>query len=66
MDRTDCKNFEYKYMEEKGKRVKTSSCKIGKMKGTGGCQEYCEWFEPLGPEIPRPPIPPKPSGPWPP
>jgi hypothetical protein len=60
VDRADCVHFEYKYLEEKGKRVKIPTCKIGKMKGIEGCQEYCEWFEPLDPRIPRPPMPPGP------
>lgn len=63
VDRTNCTHFEYKEIEEKGKRVKIPSCKIGKMKGIGGCEGYCEWFEPLGPEIPSPPMPLEPDGP---
>ena len=66
VDRIDCEHFEYKYFEDKGKRVKIPTCKIGKMKGTEGCQEYCEWFELKGPEIPGPPMPlwsPEPPGP---
>ncbi len=43
VDRIDCAHFEYKYLLEKGKRVKIPTCKIGKMKGTKGCQEYCEY-----------------------
>ena len=63
MDRTDCAHFEYKYIKEEGKKIKVPSCKIGKMKGTSGCDGYCEWFEPLGPRIPRPPMPSDPPGP---
>ncbi len=62
MDRNDCIHFEYKTIEDEGKKIKTPSCKIGKMKGTSGCGEYCEWFESLGPGI-RPPMPPEPPGP---
>jgi hypothetical protein len=63
MDRTDCSHFEYKEIEEGGKKVKTPACKIGKMKGVGGCEEFCEWFDPIGPEIPRPPMPGPPGPP---
>ncbi|UCF49769.1 MAG: hypothetical protein JSU91_08470 [Thermoplasmatales archaeon] len=63
MDRTDCAHFEYKYFEEEGKKIKIPSCKIGRMKGVNGCEEYCEWFELVGPEIPNPPTPPEPPGP---
>jgi hypothetical protein len=63
MDRTNCSHFEYKYIKEEGKKIKIPSCKIGKMKGIKGCDEYCEWFESLGPDIPRPPMPPEPPGP---
>ena len=59
MDRTNCLHFEYKNIEKKDEKIKTPSCKIGKMKGVSGCSEYCEWFEPLGPEIPSPPMPPE-------
>ena len=63
MDRTDCVHFEYKYFEGKDKKYKIPSCKIGKIKGTSGCDDYCKWFEPIGPEIPNPPMPPEPPGP---
>ena len=63
MDRTDCSHFEYKIIEEGGKKIKIPSCKIGKMKGISGCDEYCEWFELIGPEIPSPPLPTDPSEP---
>ncbi|UCD14659.1 MAG: hypothetical protein JSW60_04355 [Thermoplasmatales archaeon] len=63
VDRTDCVHFEYKFVEERGKKIKIPSCKISKMKGVGGCQEYCEWFEPTEPGIPGPPMPPEPPGP---
>ena len=43
MDRTDCAHFEYKYFEEGDKKIKIPSCKIGKMKGVSGCDEYCEF-----------------------
>jgi hypothetical protein len=42
MDRTDCVHFEYKYIKEGGKKVKIPTCKIGRMKGVNGCDEYCE------------------------
>ncbi len=63
VDRIDCAHFEYKNLKEKDKLVKIPTCKIGKMKGTTGCQEYCEWFEPIEPGIPGPPIPPGPPEP---
>jgi hypothetical protein len=63
MDRTDCVHFEYKYIKEGGKKVKIPTCKIGRMKGVNGCDEYCEWFEKVGPEIPNPPVPPGPLKP---
>ena len=63
MDKTDCVHFKYEYIKEKDKKFEIPTCKIGKMKGTSGCGEYCEWFEPLGPEIPRPPMPPEPPEP---
>jgi hypothetical protein len=63
MDRTDCSHFEYKIIKDREKDIKIPSCKIGKMKGTSGCDEYCEWFEKIGPEIPSPPMPPEPPGP---
>jgi hypothetical protein len=63
VDRTNCTHFEFKEIGEKGKHVKIPSCKIGKMKGFGGCEEYCEWFETIGPEIPKPPAPPEPPEP---
>ncbi len=59
MNRTDCGHFEFKSIIEEGKKIKIPSCKIGKMKGITGCSDYCEWFEPLGPEIPNPPMPPE-------
>ena len=63
MDRNDCSHFEYKEIDEEGKKIKTPTCKIGKMKGVGGCEEYCEWFDQIGPEIPTPPMPPGSPGP---
>jgi len=64
MDRTDCVHFEYKNIITKGKKIKIPSCKIGKMKGFSGCDGYCEWFEKLGPEIPKPPAVPEPTDPF--
>ena len=63
MDRNDCGHFEYKIIDEKGKKLRIPSCKIGKMKGVNGCSDYCEWFEPIGPEIPTPPLSPEPFNP---
>jgi hypothetical protein len=63
MDRINCIHFEYKYFGENDKKIIIPSCKIGKMKGTSGCDEYCEWFESKGPEIPTPPISPEPPEP---
>ncbi len=63
MNKTDCIHFKYEYVKEKDKSIKIPSCKIGKMKGNSGCDEYCEWFESIGPDIPRPPMPPDSPGP---
>lgn len=63
MDRTDCIYFEYKYNDEGGEKIKRPSCKIGKMRVANSCDEYCEWFELIGPEIPNPPTTPEPSSP---
>lgn len=63
MDRVDCVHFEYKRVEGKGKRVKIPSCKIGKMRGIGGCEDYCEWFALVEPDIPEPPMHPEPPEP---
>ena len=56
VDRIECIHFEHVIVDVDGNRIKVPSCRIGKMRGLNGCDNYCEWFEPKEPNIPNPPI----------